>query len=155
MAVEAAMFSSAPHYAFHGLISDALTDWHVALVIAAGAVDTHQDDWLDYADITNEVAQANGYLTTGVALASPVLTVAGRVTTMAADSTVWTATAGGIAAQYAVVYDNTPAAGADKKLIMYVDFGATLTATSANFTINWNNDPTAGTMFTVTVPVQA
>src|SRR3990167_5114405 len=57
-----------------------------------------------YAGVTNEHANANGYLTGGIAVA---LTLAGT-TTVTADITtdpVWTASGGSITARFAVIYE--------------------------------------------------
>lgn len=57
-----------------------------------------------YAGVTNEVANANGYTTGGIAV---VLTLAGT-TTVTVDITtdpVWTASGGSIVARFAVIYE--------------------------------------------------
>lgn len=57
-----------------------------------------------YAALTNEVANANGYTTGGIAV---VLTLAGTTTVTVDISTdpVWTAAGGSITARYAVIYE--------------------------------------------------
>jgi hypothetical protein len=46
-----------------------------------------------------------------------------------------------------VVYDSSPATDATRPLIAYVDFGADVTATAGDFTIQWD----ANGILTVTV----
>jgi hypothetical protein len=57
-----------------------------------------------YAGLTNEVAQANGYTTGGIAV---VLTLAGTTTVTVDIQTdpVWTASGGSITARFAVLYE--------------------------------------------------
>jgi hypothetical protein len=57
-----------------------------------------------YAGVTNEVANANGYTTGGIAV---VLTLAGTTTVTVDFQTdpVWTASGGSITARFAVVYE--------------------------------------------------
>ena len=57
-----------------------------------------------YAGLTNEVANANGYTTGGIAVA---LTLSGTTTVTAAMTTapVWTASGGSITARFAVIYE--------------------------------------------------
>src|SRR5438874_1510336 len=83
-----------------------------------------------------ELTTANGYTANGVALSSPATTSA-QTTSWTAGNATWTASAAGISAQYAVVYDSTPAS--NKPLISYVTFGGTVTAAAgATLTITWN-----------------
>jgi hypothetical protein len=57
-----------------------------------------------YAGLTNEVANANGYTTGGIAV---TLTLAGTTTVTVSYSSnpVWTASGGSITARYAVIYE--------------------------------------------------
>jgi hypothetical protein len=68
-----------------------------------------------YATLTGEVAQANGYLTGGVACAATWFDAAGTETFDVADAQ-WTAAGGPITARYAVLYDDSEA---NKRLIAY------------------------------------
>ncbi|WP_078278527.1 hypothetical protein [Mycobacteroides franklinii] len=91
--------------------------WRVALVTSTSNVGSSTTTW---AGVTNEVAQANGYTTGGVAV---VLNLSGTtsVTASFATNPTWTASGGSITARWAVLYelggnvlcyvllDNTPA----------------------------------------------
>ena len=103
--------------------------------------DTHED----WADITNEVS-GTGYVAGGATLANKALTyTAGtNVIKFDADDVTWSTST--ITARYAIIYDDTPAADADKPLIGYVDFGEDKTSSGGDFTIQWNADG----IFTVT-----
>lgn len=103
--------------------------------------DTHQYK----SDVTNEVT-GTGYTATGETLASKTVTYTAGTNVFAFDAadTVWASST--ITARYAVIYDATPATDATRPLIAYVDFGADVSSTAANFTITWN----ASGIFTIT-----
>jgi len=90
-------------------------------------------DYFD--DITNEVT-GTGYTAGGATLGSKTVGTSGTTTfTFDAADTVWsTAT---ITARYAIVYCSTGTASTSA-LIGYIDFGADVSSTAANFTITWN-----------------
>lgn len=105
-----------------------------ALVTSSYTVDIDAHD--NYDDITNEVANGNGYTTGGATLAS--VTVTADTTDDegvfdAADVTWSTST---ITARGAVIYKST-GTGSTSKLIAYVDFGSDYTSTAGDFTITW------------------
>lgn len=83
-----------------------------------------------YADLTNELATANGYTNGGAALTTSTWTRSGAVATFDSDDQVWTASGGDITARYAVVRSTT----ADKLLgYMLLDNSpADITATDGN-----------------------
>lgn len=96
-------------------------------------IDTHED----YADITNEVANGNGYTTGGAALANKSVT---KDTTddegvFDADDVTWSTSS--ITARGAIVYKDT-GTPATSWFICYVDFGEDKTSSSGDFTITWN-----------------
>lgn len=91
----------------------------------------------ELADLTNEVSNANGYTTGGVALTGVTWGQTGGVATFDSDPVVWNATSSGIVARYAVLIDLT---ATNDKLIGYF----LLDATPANVTA------TAGNSLTVT-----
>lgn len=91
--------------------------WRVALVTSSSNIGSSTTTW---AGVTNEVAQANGYTTGGVAV---TLSLSGTTSVTASFSSnpTWTASGGSITARWAVLYelggdvlcyvllDNTPA----------------------------------------------
>lgn len=92
-----------------------------------------------YSDITNEVANGNGYATGGVALGSPTSVVSGSVHTLSAASVSWTSSGSGFSAAFAWGYDTTPGTSATDPLIFYVDLGGTQTVSGGTvLQINWN-----------------
>lgn len=78
-----------------------------------------------YGDLTNEVANANGYTTGGVALGSVTWTQNAAVTTFTSAAASWTASGGSIVARAGVIYCNATLNGVVKPLIGYYLFDAT------------------------------
>lgn len=86
----------------------------------------------EYADLTNEVANGNGYTTGGETLTGITWGQTSGVATFDSDAVVWTASGGTITARYAVIYDDT---ASNKNLIGYVLLDTTpadLIATTGN-----------------------
>lgn len=107
----------------------------VALVTSAYTVD--QDAHEDYADITNEVANGNGYTTEGEALANKAVSIddTDNEGVFDADDVTWAAST--ITARGAIVYKDSGVAGTSW-FICYLDFGSNQSSSSGNFTIQWN-----------------
>lgn len=85
------------------------------------------------ADLSNEHANGNGYLTTGLAMTTTYSESSG-VATFDATDVVWTASGGSIVARFAVVVDDTPSSPLDP-LVAYTlldDTPADVTATDGN-----------------------
>jgi hypothetical protein len=68
-----------------------------------------------YATLTNQVAGANGYTTTGTSVTPAWTRSTGTVTFDTSDAT-WTASGGSITARFAVLYSNT---STNKDLVAY------------------------------------
>lgn len=101
-----------------------------------------------HADLTNEVANANGYTTGGISLTSVTYTLSAAVAKFTSAAPVWTAAGGSITARYAVIYDDT---STNKDLIGYF----LLDVTPADVTVTDTNtltvNPNAAGWFTTTV----
>lgn len=98
------------------------------------AQDTHET----MADITNEVANGNGYTTGGATLASKTLDYTAGTNVIkfdAADVTWGTST---ITARYAIIYKYVDGTASNNMLLGYVDFGADMSSSNGNFTIQWD-----------------
>jgi hypothetical protein len=89
-----------------------------------------------YADLTNEVANGNGYTTGGVTLANKAVTQSGKVVKFDADDVSWTNST--ITARYAVIRTVPNGTAANQKLLAYVDFGVDKISSSGTFAITWN-----------------
>lgn len=82
------------------------TNWKVALFLSTSNANTLSLGTGVYGDLTNEHANANGYLTGGVAATNVVWTRSGATITFDLDNPVWTASGGSITARFAVIYKN-------------------------------------------------
>lgn len=87
-----------------------------------------------YATLTNQHANANGYTTGGVTCARTWTNSAGTITFDIADA-VWTASGGSIVARFAVIYSDT---ATNKDLICY----CLLDSTPADVTVTTGNSLT-------------
>lgn len=107
----------------------------VALVTSSYTPD--QDAHEDYADITNEVANGNGYTTGGETLANAAVTIddTDNEGVFDADDVTWSAST--ITARGAIVYKDSGVAGTSW-FICYLDFGSDQSSSSGDFTIQWN-----------------
>lgn len=89
-----------------------------------------------YADLTAELATANGYTNGGLALANETLTRSGANVTFTADPWAWTITGAGITYKYLVMWDD---AATNKDLVCFVDMdtsGGSVTVPAGPLTYN-------------------
>lgn len=90
-------------------------------------------------DLTNEVANGNGYTTGGATLASVTWGQTGGTATFDAADTAWTASGGSITARYAVLYDDTSVGDLLIGYILLDNTPADVTVTDGNtLTLQWN-----------------
>lgn len=114
---------------------DDTTNWKAALFLSTSNCNTLSVGTGVYGDLTNEVANANGYTTGGVALTGITWTrSAGTVTFDCADPT-WTASGGSITARFLVIYRNATVNAIVKPLLCVCLLDTTpadVTATTGN-----------------------
>lgn len=125
---------------------DWLSDTHkVQLHTSTASFDLDADEAV--ADVSNEVANGNGYTTGGATLGSLTLTynASGNKTVMDAADPTWTASSSGFAANSAVFLDTT-----SDNLIGWLDFGSTTTL-AAGDTLTINIDATNGVWYVTAV----
>lgn len=91
-----------------------------------------------YGDLTNEVANGNGYLTGGVALTNVTWTESSGTLTLDCDNAIWTASGGSIVARFAVIYLNATSNSIVKPLLCV----CLLDTTPANITVTTGNSLT-------------
>lgn len=96
---------------------DDATNWKMALFLSTSNANTLSVGTAVYGDLTNEHANANGYLTGGVALTGITYTQAGGVATFDCTDPVWIAAGGSIVARFAVIYRNATVNGIVKPLL--------------------------------------
>jgi hypothetical protein len=105
-----------------------------------------QDTWQYRSSLTNEVTGV-GYTAGGATVGSVAVAYNTGTNVLSFDGADVTWSSSTITARYAVLYDSTPASDATRPLIGYVDFGADVTSTAANFAVVWD----AAGIATVTV----
>ena len=139
MAVSGFMYSNTPNNAFAGNLTDLSvvgTDINVALLAAAHTPNQNTHD--NFEDVSGNQVSGTGYTAGGAEITTKSLSTTGRVTTFDGDDVEWTSST--ITAQYAVIYDATPALPADQKLIALIDFGEELSSSDGTFKITWHTD---------------
>jgi hypothetical protein len=94
-----------------------------------------------YGDLTNEVANGNGYTTGGIALTGETWLGSGGTVTFDCDDVQWTASGGSITARFAVIYCNATVNSKVKPLLCV----CLLNTTPADETV------TDGNLFTVQI----
>lgn len=89
-------------------------------------------------DVSANEASGTGYTAGGETLANKSLTydTGSNTVVLDADDTAWTNST--ITARYAVVYDDSPATAAEKRLIALIDFGQNESSSNGTFQITWN-----------------
>ena len=125
------------------------TNWKMALFLSTSNCNTLSVGTAVYGDLTNEHANANGYTTGGVAVASESWTNSAGTITFTCANPVWTASGGSIVARFCVFYKNATVNSIVKPLLAVCLMDTTpadITCTSGNtLTVTIN----ASGMFTV------
>ena len=116
------------------------SNWNMALFTSASNANTLSGNSV-YADLTNEVANGNGYTTGGVAITGETWTNSAGTSTWQTGTAVWTASAGSIVARFGVIYKNATVNAIVKPLLAVMLFDTT----PADLTIN------SGVTFTLTM----
>ena len=109
----------------------------IKVLLCTSAYAPNQDAHVYKNQITNEVANGNGYATGGVILANKTSAYDGATNTVKfdADDIVWLAAS--VTARYAVIYVDT-GNSATSVLLGYVDFDKDVVSTDGDFRIVWN-----------------
>lgn len=115
-------------------------DWAndtIKVALCTSSYTPNQDTHTYYSDLTNEVANGNGYTTGGVTLGTKSVNydTASNVLSLRAAASTWTSAT--FTCRYAVVYKDTGSA-ATSPLLGYTDFGGNEQVTSGTFTITWD-----------------
>lgn len=109
----------------------------IKVALCTSSYTPNQDTHDYYDDLTNEVANGNGYTTGGATLASKTVAYDGATNTFSFDAADTSWTTASFTARYAVLYVST-GTSSTSPLLAYVDFGADQTVSSGTFTIAWN-----------------
>jgi hypothetical protein len=144
MAASISFYNSFREYVADGTID---LDTHTFKVMLVSSAYTFSAAHTVKADITNELATANGYTAGGATLGSVTWAHSGGTATFDAADTAWTASGGSITARRAVIYDDTAASDELVASILLDTTPADVTATDGNpLTLVWN----ASGIFTLT-----
>lgn len=114
---------------------DDTTNWKMALFTSSSNCNTLSVGTSVYGDLTNEVANANGYTTGGVAIGSETWTNSSGTITFDCSDGSWTASGGSITARFAVIYRNATVNSIVKPLLCVCLLDTTpadVTATTGN-----------------------
>lgn len=96
-----------------------------------------------------QISGGTGY-TTGGATVTITTSESSGTTTVAGDQVVWTASGSMGPFRYYVLYNDSTTSPVADALIAWWDHGSAVTlASGETFTVNFNSDPTAGTIFTL------
>jgi len=140
MAVTSTKYTRSNYNAYAGNISDLTavgTTINVALMTDAFVFNKDTDDnWGDV--LLNEIDPATNppYVAGGQTIANPTFNIVGSLAVFDGDNVSWASA--DITARYAVIYDATPAADADKKLIAVIDFEELKQTTNGTFELQWD-----------------
>ena len=131
------LYDTAKQKIAQGIIDLDGHNFKIALFLSTSNCNTLTHD--EYADLTNEHANANGYTTGGQSLTGETVGQSSGTTTFDSDNPVWTASGGSITARFAVIYDDD-VAGDPLLCVMLLDTApADVTATNGNtLTITMN-----------------
>jgi len=130
----------------YGTTAARRVDWvgdTIKVALATSSFTPNQDTQDFYDDLTNEVANGNGYTTGGATLGTKSVTFDGATNTVAlkAATTSWTAST--FTCRYAVIYKDT-GTPSTSPLLGYVDLDGDQSVSSGTFSLVW--DSTTGVM---------
>jgi hypothetical protein len=104
------------------------------MLLVTSSYTPNKDTHADRADVTNEVANGNGYTTGGITVAVTVTRDnANDRTTVQFAAGSWTSST--ITAAAAVVYKSRGGAASADELVFYNDFGGNITTSNTTFSI--------------------
>jgi hypothetical protein len=144
MAASAKLYANFLHLLLENKLGGDILSQTIKVALCTSSYTPSQANHDYFDDITNEVANGNGYTSGGATLGTKTCTVSSLVTTFDAADTAWTAST--ITARYAIIYYASGTASTSL-LIGYVDFGADQVSSNGTFQITWN----ASGIFTLTV----
>lgn len=113
------------------------TDALKVALLSSYTITTSQDTAQFYADVVTAgvgvETSGTGYTAGGQALTSVSGSVSAHVYTLTCANPVWTTST--ISASHALFYDSTPGSAATNPVILFWDFGGTVSSTAASFTL--------------------
>jgi hypothetical protein len=125
------VYNSALENAAKGAIDFDTDTFKMLLVTSSYSANKDTHEYRD--DVTNEVANGNGYTTGGAATACTVARDAYNRITITFAATNWTTST--ITAAAAVVYKSRGGASSADELVFYNDFGGNVSSSNATFSV--------------------
>jgi hypothetical protein len=142
MAVTAYWYTRALIALFNGTVNVTNDDIRMTLHTASYTPNQNTHDFVD--DLTNEVANGNGYTTGGITVTGKAVNQSSNIVSFTHNNVQWTTSGAGFTARYAVTSDRTPATPATQPLLWYVDFGQNESASGGGtFTVQTNSNGAA------------
>ena len=139
MAIITNVYTRAGLQAFRGNITDLVdggTSIKVALLDDTYTFDQNaHEDWTDVELAEIDPANNAPYAAGGKEISNHTFTLDGNLVVFDGDNVSWPDAS--ISANYAVIYDDTPAEDADKKLLCLIDFGGEKSTSDGTFEIQW------------------
>ncbi len=140
-------------YSVGDVVIPTTTNGHMYVCTAGGTSGASEPTWptTDGATVTDNTAtweciangdlayheiSGTGYTSGGQEITTKSLNQSAGDTIFDGDNVLWSSST--LTARYAVIYDDTPAAVEDKKILAYLDFGGNKSTNSADFEIQWN-----------------
>lgn len=124
----------------YGTTAARRVDWAtdtIKVALCTSSFTPNQDTQDFYDDLSNEVANGNGYTTGGATLGTKSVNYDASTNVMSLRAAASTWSAATFTCRYAVVYKDTGSA-ATSPLLGYTDFGGDEQVTSGTFTITWD-----------------
>ena len=139
MAVTTYVYTKAGLAAFRQQVTDLVdagTSIKVALLDETYTFDqNNHDSWADVSEHEIDPATNSPYTAGGQEIANHSFVVDGNLVVFDGDNVSWADAS--ITANFAVIYDDTPEADADKKLLCYIDFGGAKSTSDGTFEMQW------------------
>ncbi len=139
MALDVYKYGQSNYNAYQGNINDlgdAATEIYVALLEDTYTPDQNNDD--NWGEINANEVSGTGYTAGGAEIENKTFVQSGGTAVLDGDNVSWPNST--ITARWGVIYDNTPAGDADKKLLAYIDFGENKSTTDGTFELQWSED---------------
>ena len=126
-------YTQSAYAAFSGDVTIG-SDIRVALLDATHTPDL--DNHMSWDDVSADEVTGTNYTAGGELLTTISWTAGSNAITFDADDVTWADST--ITADYAVIYDDTPADDLDKTLLQLVDFEGEESSDNGDFTISWD-----------------
>jgi len=146
-------WASGTSYSVGDVVIPTTANGHMYICTAAGTSGSSEPTWptmdgntvtdntvtwecIANGDLAYHEIAGTGYAAGGQEITTKSLSQSAGDTIFGGDNVLWSSST--LTARYAVIYDDTPAAVEDKKILAYLDFAENKSTNSADFEIQWN-----------------